>query len=348
MASRPSMTTTVSPARAGALALLSALALAAPAAAPASAAAPPAPKPAAFALSASGSAAALRLRGTAGRVLRGAVRVRNVSRRPITVRLQPADIRNASNGNADYVTTRLSGAGRWLRLATTNVRLAPHAIRRVAFTVRIPASSRGASHYAGIVAIDAADIAAAARRRTASAKTFSFSRIVRQALPLTIRLPGPLTRSLALRSVKIAVEPAGAGLVLGLRPGGSVLIASARVRLRVLRDSRTVLSHASTLGQLFPRAGLNFRVPWVGRPTKGSYRVVGVIRPKRAAAVRIDQMIEFTPAEATQLARKTPPAAALPGMPLWVWVVLGAGGALLHTLSVTVWKLRRRPAEQVA
>ena len=286
----------------------------------------------------------MRLRGAPGRTLRRSVLVRNVSSRRITVRLQPADIRNATNGNADYVTTRLSSTGRWVKLAATSVQLAPKASRMIAFSVRIPALARGASHYAGIVALDAADLAIAARDKTRKAKTFRISRISRQALPITIRLPGPLARSLALRTVKIVVQPAGAGLVLGLRPGGNVLIQSAPIRVRVSRGTRTIFAHTSTLGRLFPHDNLNFRIPWRGRPSKGAYRVRGVIRPKGAAPVYIDRTVNFTPANATELKRETLPVAQAPapGLPMWVWLALTSAAALLVTLSMALWRLARR------
>ncbi len=185
--------------RDGAMAVLATLALAATAASPASAATLPSPRPVAFALSPVATAGALRLRGTRGQVLHGAVLVRNVSRHPVTVILQAADIQNASNGNADYITAPLSVTGRWLHLTTRRVRLAPHTGRQVGFTVSVPAGAGGASHYAGIVAINAADLAVTAARGTAKGRTFTFHRIDRQALPVTIRLPGRLSRTLALR-----------------------------------------------------------------------------------------------------------------------------------------------------
>jgi hypothetical protein len=335
MASRPK-TMIISPrSQARALALLAVLALAATAAAPAAAAT--SPSMATFALTAVGRPGAMLLRGIPGRVLRGAVDVRNVSAHRITVTLDPADIRTASNGNADYVTAPLAKAGRWLRLAARTVHLAPHAVRQVAFTLSIPGGTVGASHYAGIVATDAAQVAAAAHRIPVS-KSFSFNFVTRQALPMTVRLPGPLSRTLALRSLGITVQPAGAGT---------------RVNLRVLRGSRTILTDTSTLGQLFPGAWLDFRIPWVGQPTKGTYRVVGVIRPAGAAAIYIDQTIGFSPAKVTQLARETPPGATTPGptppsTPVGAWVALGVAGALLFGLLFLVWKLRRRPAQQVA
>jgi hypothetical protein len=333
---------------AGAVALLAALALAAPAAAPASATAPPSSTPATFALYPVGPAGVLR--GAPGRVLRGAVRVRNVSGRRITVVLQRADIRTASNGNADYITQKLSQTGRWLHLGAATVRLAPRALREIPFTVSVPRRTRGAAHYAGIVAVDAAELADTSGAKKAKSKSFSFRRVNRQALPLTIRLRGPLTRSLAMRSLEVAVAPAGAALVVGLLPGGSALIQAASIRLRVLRGARTVLTHASTLGQLFPRSGLDYRIAWHGRPTSGSYRVVGVIRPKGAAAVQIDRTVRFTPDKVTELAHEAPPIAREPAasLPTWVWLALGTAAALMIALSLAVWRLQRRlPGEQL-
>ena len=332
----------------GAVVLLASLALAAFAAAPASAApAPAAPKAATFGLSAVGQSGALRLRSAPGRTVRGAVLVRNVSRRPIVLRLQPADIANATNGNADYITARRSAAGRWVRLAAATVRLAPKASRKVPFSVRIPAGTRGASHYAGIVAFDAADVTAAARATKRKGTSFTISRITRQALPITLRLPGPLTRKLTLRSVRIKVDPAGAGLILGLRPGGTILTQSAPVKLRVSRGARTTFRHASTLGQLFPNDSFDFRIPWVGRPTEGDYLVRGVIRPKGAAPVYINQTVTFTPAKVKELKRETPPVAEpapakAAGLPMWVWLALTGGGALLLVLLFAIWRLARR------
>ena len=335
--------------RAGALAVMVASALAASAAAPTSATADAPPTPAAFALTAVGVSGAMMLHGTAGQVLHGAVRVRDVSRQTITVILQPADIKNAGNGNADYVTTELSHTGRWLHLAAATVGLAPHASRRIAFTVSIPAGTSGASHYAGIVAINAADLAPGGARKGAKGTSFTFYRINRQALPLTIRLPGPLTRSLALRSAMLIVAPVGASLRLALRAGGSELIEAAQLNVRVLRGSRTIFTYASTLGQLFPTTSLNYDVPWQGRPTPGSYRVLGTIRPTGTAPVNIDTTVKFTGANAAQLKRETPPVsgAATNGLPGWVPIALTIATALLIALSLAVYKLARRPARTV-
>ena len=351
MVTVPTAMTTAHRLDVGTVALLASLALAASAAAPATAASTPASKRPTLALSATGGSAN-HLRGRPGRVLHGTVTVSNLSRHRITVRLQPADIRNATNGNADYITTKLSQTGRWLRLSTRTVRLAAKSSRRIAYAVGIPQSARGASHYAGIVAIDAAELAAAkspGKRAKPGAAGFTISRINRQALPITIRLPGPLTRKLTLRSVSLDVSAAGAGLVLGLLPRGTVLMQDAKVKLRVSRGRKTVLRNASALGQLIPDSKLDYRIAWNGRPTEGAYRVKGVIRPKGAAPVYIDRTITFTPAKVAELKRETPPVAEVapaedPGLPMWVWLALAAAAALLLTLSLAVWRLARRPS----
>lgn len=217
----------LSPLRTGALALMAALTLAAPAAASAPATTAPLPAATTFAMTPVGSDGAMLLHGIPGQVLRGAIRVRNLTRHPITIILQAADIDSAANGNADYQTTKPSQTGRWLALSTGSLQLAPSATQTAAFTVTIPAGTTGASHYAGIVALDAAEVATAAARTGAKRKTFTFYRVNRQALPITIRLPGPLTRSLTLQFAKLIVEPVGASIELGLLPGGTQLIQSA-------------------------------------------------------------------------------------------------------------------------
>jgi hypothetical protein len=332
---------------AGVRALVAALALAALAAlaaAPVSAAVSPTSQ-VAFTLSPVGSIGSVTFDGTPGGVLHGAVRIHNVSGRPITVILQRADIETAVNGNADYVTARRDHAGRWLRLAGGTVHLAPHATNQVAFTVRVPMLAGGGSHYGGIVAFNAADLVTPAADGSSKGREITFYRISRQAVPLTVHLPGRLWRSLSLRAAKLIVEPIGAGLVLRLLPGGTELTESATVKLRVLRGARTIFTFAATLGQLFPGSGLNYRIAWPGRPTPGTYRLIGQIRPLRSAVIDIDQTIGFNAAKAGQLKRVTAPVpvAAGPTTPGWVWIVLAGAGAALIGLALTALRLARRP-----
>jgi hypothetical protein len=345
MANRPTpMMISLRP-RGGAKAFVAALALAVFAAAPALAAGA-SPAPATFGLTAVGSLGAIHLRGAPGRVLHGAVSVRNLSRHPVTVILQRAAIANASNGNANFLTTGVSGPGLWLSLSAGRVRVAPHSSRQVAYTVSIPLGITGASHYAGIVALDAADLRTPAIRRRSKSTGVTIYRISRQALPITIRLPGPLTRGLSLQSVKLSVASSGASLVLGLLPGGTELTEAATVNLRVLRGAQTIFKSATGLGQLFPGGALSYRIAWPGTPTPGTYRVVGTIRPVGSAVIYIDQTVGYTVAKASLLKSETPPGPVIhvpgSGMPGWVWIVLSVAFGLLIALLLAVWKLSRR------
>jgi hypothetical protein len=344
MSQRPIMSHITRRLHGGATALAGALALTALSAASASAAAPSAVH---FLVSPVGSTSSITLHGAAGRVLHGAVQVRNLSRRPTSVVLQPADIQNSSNGDADYVTTHPQQVGRWLHLARHKVRLGPHGARQITFAVRIPRRVTGGAHYSGIVAVNAADLAHHAAHNKSGKPGFTFYRISRQAIPVTIHLPGRLTRSLSLTSVKLIAEPIGAGLVLGLLPGGTELTEAAPVTLRVTRGARTILKSNGTLGQLFPGSALNYRIAWPGRPTPGSYHVVGQIRPVGSPVINIDQTIVFSAAKAKQLTQETPPVAGAPAsgsaMPTWVWGALAAAAAGLGGLSFAVVKLARRP-----
>jgi hypothetical protein len=341
MAERPVQMTLV---RAWAMASLFTLVLAAFAAAPALAAAPR-PQPAVFALSPVGSPGGVLVHGAAGRALRGTVSARNLSRKRISVRLQRADIANASNGNANYVTAGVRRTGRWLRLQTATVHLAAHASRQVRYTIRIPRGTTGASHYAGIVAVNTAELAHARAHTRHTRRSFTFHRIDRQAIPITIRLRGRLVRRLALRSVKLSVAPVGAAIMLGLAPGGSDLIESTAIKLRVLRGHHTIFTTGTTLGQLFPGAPLAYRIPWKGRPAAGTYRALGTIRPQRARTIRVKANVTVTGAKAKQLAHGTLAAAqqqAATSIPGWVWIALAIAAGLLIVIPLFVWKHARR------
>ena len=325
---------------------MAALALAAVLAAPAAAAGAAAAGRPTFALAALGSRRAPLLRGLPGQVLHGAVQVRNLTDREVTVLLQPASIGNASNGNAEYETAHVSGAGRWLSLQTSRVRLAAHQSERVSYAISVPAGTSGASHYAGIVATDAAELAQASVRGRPAGRTFTFSRINRQAIPVTVRLPGPLSRAISLRSVNVAIQPDGAALMLGLMPSGSDLIQSTRLRLRVQQAGRTLFSYSTTLGQLFPGRPLRYRVPWNGPSSPGRYEVLGVIQPSGAPSISFQRYVEITAPQREKLERQMPagPTRVTTSIPDWVWIALGVAALLLAGLSLALARLWRQRA----
>jgi hypothetical protein len=151
------------------------------------------------------------------------------------------------------------------------------------------------------------------------------------------------------RPVLISSSRLHGGAVLGLLPGGSELTQQTQVKLRVRRGARTVLIYSSTLGQLFPGQILDFRIPWRGRPTTGTYHVQGTIRPQGAKPIDVNRTVRFTSAKAKRLTQQTPPVAqaTTSGTPRWVWTALAGAAAALIALALAVWKLARRPAKAI-
>ena len=136
--------------------------------------------------------------------------------------------------------------------------------------------------------------------------------------------------------------------MLGLLPGGTELTqARAGEADASCAGPARSSSHAWASGSCSPSSGLNYRIAWPGRPTPGTYRVVGTIRPQGSAVININQTIGFTAAKAAQLKREAPPVAGAPaahsGTPIWVWIALAVGAAVVIALSIAVWKLTRRP-----
>lgn len=80
----------------------------------------------------------LRLQAAPGHVVRGAVKVRNLSGHVRTIRLQASELVNALGGGASFRHPRAGSAARWLHLEADTVRLAPHAARVVRFTADVP------------------------------------------------------------------------------------------------------------------------------------------------------------------------------------------------------------------
>jgi hypothetical protein len=122
--------------------------------------------------------------------------------------------------------------------------------------------------------------------------------------------------------------------------GGSELTEQAQVRLRVLRGTHRVFTYASVLGQLFPGGALSYRVPLPGRPTRGTYHVLGTISPQGSSTIHINKTITFTSALANR-----PSATGTPG---WMLIALGVAAVLLIALPTAVWKLARRPTKHLA
>jgi hypothetical protein len=326
--------------------MLVALALAAAAAAPAAATAD-SPAPGGFNITSPDKSGAVLLNGTTGATLSGRLEAFNTSRRPKVLRLQAADLNTASSGGLSYGTTHPRRAGAWVRLNASEVRIPARSSVNVAFTVAVPRGVRGGSHYAGIVATDA---------RRASAQTASVEvgkgrrsvqvgRIVRVAVPVTVRLPGPRTRNVAYTGASLNTDATRPALALALENTGTALIDGARISFHIERDGKRLMKHTSTMAVLMPDSGVRYSVPWTAGTEQGDYRLVGTVTPRGARRVNINEVLTVSAKQADKLAAqtRTPEAAVAPkSTPMALWAALGAAALLVAAMGVAMWRMLRR------
>src|SRR4051794_7480472 len=76
----------------------------------------------------------------------GRLRLRNTSRRAITVLLRPTDIGTANSGGATFDPPSPGGPGRWLTLAERRVALRPQQSTVTSFHIRLPANVGTGEH----------------------------------------------------------------------------------------------------------------------------------------------------------------------------------------------------------
>jgi hypothetical protein len=276
----------------------------------------------------------------------GSVVVSNTGRQPVTVRLKAVDVGTSVVGGPTFAKGRPRGAGAWLRLSATRIRLAGRTARRVPFVVTAPAAPPSGEVYAGIVATtDAAATPSAARRRGRGAR-FELERIVRHAVPVRLRFPGPRPHRLLVGRAHLDVNSAATTMRLAVRHPGGGLVRTTRVDLRVTRDGHTRFADHLTVQAFMPRTATELELPWKGQPKAGDYRLTGWLRPAGGAPIRVGTSLKISDAKvrADRLAR---PAMARPhagtgtGTPIVLVVALGLTLALCALLSVSLLRSRR-------
>jgi hypothetical protein len=278
-----------------------------------------------------------------GSVVQGAVLVKNTTAGDSTVRLTAVDVGTAAMGGAVYGDKAGKQTGRWLVLATQSVKVPAHRARVVRFRVRIPGGARPGVHYAGITAIDAAQLRAP-RRSANQGKRIVLRRLTRFALPVKLRVPGAASPRLQLRGARIDVDAVGANVLVKLQNTGQTLIRSTKVDLRLKQQNRTLASSRQELREFVPDSSAEYSMSWPGIPAQGDYRLVGEIRPAGAPVVRVDRALrvggtEVKKARRSIVARTAPPAGGPP-----VALLLGLGGALAVAVGfgIAFMRMRRR------
>ena len=282
-----------------------------------------------------------------GQTVRGAVRLHSRSAKRQTVRLQALDLVTAHTGGIEFASGRPHATGAWLKLQRHDVALPPRATRVIRFTARVPSGAAPGQHYAGIVAIDRAQL----RRANAPASKAGvvLRAVTRIALPVRFRLPGAAGRGVAARRLAFAADATGSRLDLDLRSTGRLLIRETKVDLHVAElGGRKLFRHRATLSEFVPKTTIRYPIAWRGTPKPGVYRLTGTVKPKNGAVVHVDKTVRFGKPEAKKVQQMEAVApsdrADAGGPPLMLIIALGAALLLAIVACAAYLRLRRRLA----
>jgi Bacterial protein of unknown function (DUF916) len=285
-----------------------------------------------FAIDAKGFESYFRYEVAPGALKRGAVRVVNRTERPTTVFVRTADVTTAAGGGLQYGTETAQANGRWVRLARSRVRLAAGAVETVRFRLRVPDGAEPGDHFAGIVALNRADVRAA-RRRQDDGRGLALRFLPRLAIAVQATVPGGRTRELTTGQAGIDVAPTATGATLAVRNSGELLVGATSGDLAILQGDTVLARRYLDLGAFVPRTEIRLRVPFEGTPAEGMYRLRGTLRPEGAEPIQVDEEVEFGAEAATQFRRETGREAQASGISPLI-VAIGGAAAMLAILAL--------------
>jgi len=232
--------------------------------APAAPAAGRSGSPLGYAVSAVGFKSYFNFMTRPGRTVRGTLSVVNLTPGARTILLAPVDVSTAAAGGLQYGNDAPRGEGRWLKLVVRRVRLSGAGSASVPFTVRVPSGARSGEHFLGITAVDRRVLTQRAGRRG----RIRLRLIPRLAMTVQLRLPGPLTRALALGSFNVSVAPSGASLGLQISNAGNALIGTTRGAATVSQGSTVLFRQPIELAAFVPQTTITYHVPWRERRSR--------------------------------------------------------------------------------
>lgn len=309
--------------------------------APASSAAPAPEREIGFLVAPVGTPS-LRFPAEPGQTVTGRIRIVNLAAKGRTIRLTTADLVTADTGGASFPSEPPTSTGTWLELGRERVVLEGHEKETVGFRVAVPASAGPGQHFAGIVAVDAAE-AATARRPSTKGEGVEVRHLARLALPVRLTVPGARFTQLAVTDMHFSVDASGSSLRVGLRNAGNEIVRETDMDLHISRDGKELLAARNEIRDFITGTEISYPVAWRGALQPGAYEVTGTIRPLGGSPITIDQTVEFTPELAETLEQKTgTPAAPADGQPLWIWALLAAVLAAGGAVTTAYLRLRRR------
>jgi hypothetical protein len=257
-----------------------------------------------FELSPAGGGSYPRFTARAGETVTGALRLRSRIGKVQTIRLQALDLGTAHTGGIEFRPGRAAAVGAWLKLERRDVRLPGGATRTVRFTASIPRDAAPGEHFAGIAAIDRAELRRA--QSPAGRRGVELRHVTRVALPVRLELRGSAERQLDLRGIGFSSNAGGTRLELDLRSIGHLLVRETSVDLRVSGPgARRPVRHRDRISEFVPQTAIRYPIALPGQVARGEYRVTGTIKPEGGRTIRVDERVSFGSSQAKELEERT-------------------------------------------
>lgn len=276
-----------------------------------------------------------------GETVHGQLLLHNTGTQVRHIALADTDAVTGAAGGYAFSSQTPAHTGTWVSLARSTVTLPPGARTSVSISVRVPAHAAGGEHYAGITAVDEAQVQSIAAERAKLRHTSVFV-LTRAGIAVQVNLPGVPLRRLAFTGAQLLVTPSGPRLVVRLANRGNRLIETTTVDLRLSSDGRTVFRSETNLGAFLTESSIAYLIPWRATLAPGRYRLQGWIRPAGASPVRIDTPLRVTGDAVRKLRQEAPiTTVATSRVPIAMLIALGVAAVVIAGLSYALTRTRR-------
>jgi hypothetical protein len=270
----------------------------------------------------------------------GTLMLRNTGRRTVRALLVPVDALTASNLGSTYrvLGTPRHGPTLWTHLSQRKLTLAPHASATVAVTVTVPAGAKPGEYLSGI-SIQARKPSVNTRRLRSNVEIAS---IVRYAVGVEIRIPGPLHPAVTLNRVTLQRQPRGLAFLVDATNNGNEILKNVTGTVVVTQGGRRVVQTPIGPGTFVTATSIQLAALSMQQQVpEGAVFHVQTKLHYHGGSAKLDRDLTFGSREAQLQQEFGGRKVASSGGSAWVAIAAG-GTALLVCLIALVLLLRRR------
>ena len=205
-----------------------------------------------------------------GETVEQAVVLRNLSQKPIELRVDAVDAETGAYGGASYglPTDTRERVGKWITFGQQTVRLAAAATARVSFTVVVPAGAVSGEHLGGIAISAPSTAKTQETKRGAGQAGASLNIQTRRVIAVLVRVPGAVVSELVVTGVKPIARTDGVYLEIGIANRGGALT-KAKGTITLPDDGFT---QRFALDTFVPGTATAYPLKWAQSPRDGEHR----------------------------------------------------------------------------